>query len=133
MSVDIKGIKEVEDQLSKMFGRDEMLMIVDNALTQASKPFVSELEKNFDTFKDTGASKDEITVNEPIYKNGVRTIVVNWRGSKDRYRLIHLNEFGYTKNGKKILPRGLGAIARSLRSSESVYFKVVKEELSKKL
>lgn len=68
MSVDIKGIKEVEDQLSKMFGRDEMLVIVDNALTQASKPFVSALEKNFDTFKDTGASKDEITVNEPIYK-----------------------------------------------------------------
>ncbi|MEJ7197687.1 hypothetical protein WL333_12820, partial [Staphylococcus epidermidis] len=49
------------------------------------------------------------------------------------YRIIHLNEHGYTRNGKKYTPRGFGVIAKTLKEVESEYRNVVIKELKKKL
>ena len=38
------------------------------------------------------------------------------KGPTGRYRIIHLNEHGYTRNGKKYTPRGFGVIAKTIKS-----------------
>ncbi|TYR81114.1 hypothetical protein FZC66_04420 [Priestia megaterium] len=118
MSVKITGVKEMLQALDNRFGDKAVKRISDQALKAGAQVFVRELKMQFQSFKDTGASIDEITISEPMIIGGVRTIKVHWRGPKDRYRIIHLNEWGTVKNPN---PEGKGAIARALRNAEKAY------------
>lgn len=128
MTVKLKGMKELERALERKYGRQKMKKISDEALLAGGQVIVKEIKKSFESFKDTGASIDEVTLSRPYSLNGVRTIKVHWKGPKDRYRIIHLNEFGTVKNPN---PRGKGAIDRALRSGRDTYFKIVKRHLEK--
>ena len=124
MSVQIKGLDKVLADLEKRFGEEKVRKISDQALKDGAKAFVKELKNQFESFKDTGASIDEITISKPMYVNGIRTIKIHWRGPEGRYRIIHLNEWGTIKNPN---PRGKGAIARALRNAENAFHTAVKE------
>lgn len=118
MSVTISGLSPLLRELEQRFGETRVQQISDQALKDGAKVFVKELEKQFETFKDTGGSIEEITVSEPMTMDNARTIKIHWRGPKGRYRIIHLNEFGTVKNPN---PEGKGAIARALRNAEDAY------------
>lgn len=122
MSVEVKGIKELERQLEAMYGQQRMKQLSDEALRPSAKIVANQIASNFQSFKDTGASIDEIHMDKPSFApDGTRRVIIRWKGPKDRYRIIHLNEFGYNRNGKRITPAGFGAIARALRASERSY------------
>lgn len=133
MSVEIKGVKQLVNQLEKKFCVETTKRVNDQALKKAGAYFEKELSSAFETFKDTGASQDEIQVSEPRYSNGVRAITVYWEGPMDRYRLIHLNEWGYTRRGKEYKPRGHAVISKTLKNSEKVYRNIVKDEIRKNM
>lgn len=135
MSVEIKGIKELENQLEKRFGTSAMRAKSDRALTEASDYMLGEMKTHFKAFKDTGASIDEMTRTKPFTdaRDRQRTVVIEWVGPKERYRLIHLNEHGYERNGKKIVPRGFGVIEKTLQASQARYRRIVVDELGKGL
>lgn len=135
MSVEIKGIKELENQLEKRFGTSAMRAKSDRALTEASDYMLGEMKTHFKAFKDTGASIEEMTRTRPFTdaKDRQRTVVIEWVGPKERYRLIHLNEHGYERNGKKIVPRGFGVIEKTLQASQGRYRRIVIDELGKDL
>lgn len=133
MSVEIKGVQELINQLERKFGVEKTKIVNDKALKKAGVYFEKRLNTAFETFKDTGASKDEIQLSEPMMIQGVRGIKVYWEGPMDRYRLIHLNEWGYTRRGKKHTPRGQAVIAKTLKDSEKVYRNIVKDEIRKNL
>jgi|SRR5690625_1325836 len=78
----------------------------------------------------TGATKRETSFTVRTRRGNVKGHVY-WQGSRGRYRLIHLNEKGYTRNGKFYSPRGRGAIARAMASSEEAYFRTVRRELQR--
>lgn len=118
MSVDITGMDQIQRELERRLGTQALQRISDKALIKASLVFVKELKSQLESFKDTGATIDEITLTEPYWKDGVRTITVHWSGPKDRYRIIHLNEFGTVNNPN---PKGKGAIARALQASARAY------------
>ncbi|MEH7287408.1 hypothetical protein [Priestia megaterium] len=124
MSVQIKGLNKLLADLEKRLGPDKIRNISDHALKEGARVFVEELKAQFELFKDTGASIDEITISEPMTIGGVRTIKIHWRGPDNRYRIIHLNEWGTVKNPN---PRGKGAIARAMRNAENAYKAAVKE------
>lgn len=126
MTVNITGIPNLMAEVERQFGAQRLTQISDDALQRASQVFVNELKSEFESFKDTGASIDEITLSAPTWINGVRTITVHWRGPKERYRVIHLNEFGTVKNPN---PEGKGAIARALRNSENAYKQAIENAL----
>lgn len=128
MTVKLKGLKEIERALERKYGRQKMKKISDEALLAGGQVIVEAIKKSFESFKDTGASIDEVTLSRPYSLNGVRTIKVHWKGPKDRYRIIHLNEFGTVKNPN---PDGKGSIDRALRSGRDTYFKIVKRQLEK--
>ncbi|MFO5689582.1 hypothetical protein, partial [Klebsiella pneumoniae] len=57
-------------------------------------------------YKDSGATYDEVVKsNVKGASYGIKEIDVGWRGDKSRWRLVHLNEFGYTKSGRYNRPR----------------------------
>lgn len=118
MSMKITGMNKLLADIEKHLGKAKMKRVTDAALTAGAKVFVTELKRQFETFRDTGASKDEITISKPYTKGGVRMISVHWRGPKNRYRIIHLNEWGTVKNPN---PRGKGKIAAALRNAEKAY------------
>ncbi|WP_026581024.1 HK97-gp10 family putative phage morphogenesis protein [Bacillus sp. J33] len=124
MSARVSGLNRLLNDLERRLGRERMQAVSDEALKAGAEAFVRELKSQFESFKDTGASIDEITVSEPMSVAGVRSIKVHWRGPKDRYRIIHLNEWGTVKNPN---PKGKGAIARALRNSENAYKRAVEE------
>lgn len=130
MSVKITGVKEMLQAFDNRFGDKAVKRISDQALKAGAQVFVRELKQQFQNFKDTGASIDEITISKPMLIGGVRTIKVHWRGPKERYRIIHLNEWGTVQNPN---PKGKGAIARALRNAEKAYRLAVMEAVRRGL
>lgn len=135
MAVEIKGIAELEKQLEKKFGKTAMREKSDNALEKASDYMLNEMKKHFTSFKDTGASIDEMTRTRPFTSSidRQRTVVIEWVGPKERYRLIHLNEHGYERNGVRYTPRGFGVIEKTLQASKAKYRDIVVNELGRTL
>lgn len=130
MSVNISGIRQLERELLRRFGSNRTQQIVDIALLAGANVFVQELKRQFESFKDTGASISEITISQPTTVGGARTVKVHWKGPKGRYRVIHLNEWGTVNNPN---PEGKGAIARALRNAEQAYRNAIKQELRRGL
>lgn len=128
LDVKIEGVDKLNKELERRFGGKSLERIVDKALTNGAEVIKRELEKNFDTFKDTGASKDEITISKPMTLNGERTVVIYWSGPKKRYTIIHLNEFGTIKNPN---PRGKGAVERALRQGQKAYRQTIINEIGR--
>lgn len=130
MSVDIRGLSELLADVERRYGQAAVERLSDRALTEASQVFKSALITQLSTFKDTGATLDELTFSEPYTLNGARTITVHWKGPKGRYRVVHLNEFGTVNNPN---PNGKGAIARALQQSERSYKQAIREAIERGL
>lgn len=133
MSVEITGIDAIQKKLQEKLSEKALNRVQNAALKAGANEVVEELSKELIQFKDTGATVEEITVGKVTSKGGFKHILVGWNGPKQRYKLVHLNEFGYSKNGKKIKPRGYGAVHRALKNSETSYVNKVKDELRKNL
>lgn len=123
MSVKLTGEKKLLADIEKHIGKLKVQQLSDMALKKGAEVFVSELKSQFESFKDTGATIDEMTISEPMWVNGSRTIKIHWSGPENRYRIIHLNEFGTVKNPN---PKGKGAIARAMRNAEKEYRDTIK-------
>lgn len=133
MGIKVTGQDKLSRELNARLGKEAMRPIVDEALIAGAKAFEKELRPQIKSFSDgrgesTGATYDEITFSEPYDLKGVRTITLHWRGPKDRYRIIHLNEFGTVKNPN---PRGKGAIARAMKNSQRAYRDAIKKAMKK--
>ncbi|EPD5419345.1 hypothetical protein ACSBFP_000329 [Staphylococcus pseudintermedius] len=133
MSVEVKGISEVLKKVESKYGKRAMQQIADRALNKESDFVVSNLKKEFESFKDTGASIEEMTKSKPYTKasDHSRAILIQWQGPMNRKNIIHLNEHGYTRDGKSYTPRGFAVIAKTLAASEIIYREITKKELSK--
>lgn len=127
MSVEVKGVHQMLRQIDEAYGETKMLRVQDKALNKGAKYFVSVLKANFEVFRDTGASINEITVTDPYFIHGrTRMVKVHWQGSKNRYAIIHLNEWGSIKHPN---PRGKGAIARTMFTTERPYREIIERSL----
>jgi len=135
---ELKGFDEMMDQLEKRFGPEAMKRLSEEALEEGLKAFEPILEEEMKKFSSpnsskyaTGASVEEISHTTVERRGRTVRVFVYWKGSKQRYRLIHLNENGYTREGKvyKNKLKGYGAIARAMAKGESIYYQKVKEVL----
>ena len=130
MTVTVKGDKEIIAYLEKKYGRSATKRITDFALTKGGQKVVQIIKNNMKSFKDTGESVEETTVSKPMTINGVRTVKIHWRGPKQRYRIIHLNEYGhFDRAGKWVNTAGKGVIENAMREGRETYFRTVKEEM----
>lgn len=134
MTVTVKGDKEIIAYLEKEYGKSATKRITDFALTKGGQKVVQIIKSNMKSFKDTGESVEETTVSKPMTINGVRTVKIHWRGPKQRYRIIHLNEYGhFDRAGKWVNTAGKGVIENAMREGRETYFRTVKEEMRRRV
>lgn len=131
MSVEVKGMSQILSQLEKKFGKEKLNKATSSALKKGSEVVEKEMQEAFNSFKDTGASRNEIVVTLPRTIQGVKQIKLGWNGPKGRWRIIHLNENGYTRDGKRVTPRGYGAIRKAVASSEMKFKQTTMNELKR--
>lgn len=132
MSASVNGVDEIVKQLKKEFGL-KFSKVENKALKEGAKVVGLAIFRELEPFKDTGSTLEEITIGNPTKRGGFKHILVGWSGPMERYRLVHLNEFGYTRDGKHYNPRMKGAIQRAIDKSRPLFKKKVEEELRKHL
>ena len=128
MAVKINGLKSLLSELENLYGKRNIEKAVDKALIAGAEVIANGLRKNFHDFEDTGASIREITITNPRSSNGRRLIQIHWKGEEDRWKIIHMNEYGTIKNPN---PRGKGKIDQTLREGQKRYYDVIQQEISR--
>lgn len=132
-NVSIKGVNATLKELEKRLGEKQMQKISRQAINKAGEEIKKDLKQDMKSFRDTGASIDEVVQQNATKKSTGVSGRIGWNGPQNRYKLIHLNEWGYTRFGKQYRPRGFGVIEKSLRGSESKYLETVESELRNNL
>lgn len=120
MSVEIKGMDEVLAKLDQQLGTRKVNAYSKEALTIMGRFLAVQIKNAVASYKDTGATVQEIAVSTPRKKDGTLTVKIGWdgMGSRQRWRLVHLNEFGYTRSGRTYRPRGIGKIQKAYDSNK---------------
>lgn len=132
-NVEVKGVNETLRELEKRLGDKKVRTITRKAINNGAEKVEKRLQSDMLVFKDTGYTIDEVVRKKATYRNYKAEAEIGWNGPHQRYRLIHLNEWGYTRNGRQIKPRGFGVITKSLKNSEPVYLSAVETEVKKSL
>ena len=132
-NVEFKGVQETLSALEKKFGEKKTQTLTKKAINAGAGKVEKNLQNDMIVFKDKGYTIDEVVRKNATYRNYKAEAEIGWNGPHQRYRIIHLNEWGYTRKGKQIRPRGFGVITKSLKNSEPLYFEAVGEEVKKRL
>lgn len=129
----IRGIRELEKAITEQYTGAKARKIQRDAVNAGADLVVEKLKDNFAAFQGTGYSRQEIIRSNAQTKNDITDVKIGWNGPHGRWRLVHLNEFGYTKSGKQYTPKGFGAINKTIHETEGNYFKEVERRLSEQL
>lgn len=130
VSIKLKGLGNIEKELKKMYGDTGANKKLKPVIDSGTKIVQRELKRDLEVFRDTGATIDEnIATKTRIDRYGILRSHIMWdpKGKKQRFRLVHLNEWGYTRYGKRVDPRGMGVIENSVRSSSDKYVRHVRK------
>ncbi|GGI64741.1 hypothetical protein ACFQOY_13665 [Enterococcus alcedinis] len=135
MSVKVSGVDDILKNIEAKFGKAKTTRIVNKALKETGDEIVEITKAAVSSYMDTGATYDEVVrSNVKGSALGIKEVSVGWRGDKDRWRLVHLNEFGYVRKGRFISPRGMGKVQSAADKAQQVAFKRMRsglEELAK--
>lgn len=130
MSISVQGQADILRALEAKLGKSRTTRVVNKALRNTGDDIVEIVKESVDYYRKTGATYDEVVKSRiKLSPKGVKGIDVGWRGDKNRWRLVHLNEFGYTRFGKYVRPRGMGAVQRAADKSKEVALKKMKDGL----
>ncbi len=125
----ITGVEELQKAIEQAYAGTRAKSMQKEALNAGGEVVVNTLKKNFEPFKDTGYSQEDIVRTNARTHDGAEEIKVGWSGDHGRWRLVHLNEFGYTRKGKQYTPKGFGAIAKSIEEAKQEYVQAVAGKL----
>jgi hypothetical protein len=114
----LKGFDDVLRNLEMHLGDTKVKRATSRALKAVANETLEEFKGALEVFKDTGETIESATVGRvtglavsvPVVKIGF--------GEGARWRLVHLNEFGYAK---KAHPRGFGVIRRFSEANAQKY------------
>lgn len=110
VNVNVTGVDEILKELEQRLSPAKVTRVSNQALRVVGQYGVMKLKTAVSSYRDTGKTVNEITATKPRKSGGGRMIKIGWSGDGNRWKLVHLNEFGYTRFGKTYSPRGLGKI-----------------------
>ena len=132
-SFDIKGIKELEKAITKKYSGTKVRNIQRQAINSGGDVVGEELKSSFNAVNDKGYSKghtaNEVTRSNARTSNDIVSAKVGWSGPQSRWRLVHLEEWGYVRNGKQYKPPSYGTIEKTLKKLEIPYLEAVRKGL----
>ena len=115
---ELKGFDDVLRNLEMRLGDAKVKRATSRALKATANETLEEFKGALEVFKDTGETIESATAGRvtglPV---GVPVIKIGF-GDGSRWRLVHLNEFGYGKNPH---PRGFGVIRRFSEANAKTY------------
>lgn len=126
MTVELRGMEAVLKAMEKQLGERKMTRVVNKTLNDAGEEFKDGLIKAVSTYSNgskesTGATAEEVVRGRSSKRGGSHSLKVGWSGPKNRYKLVHLNEFGYVRWGRRYNPRGMGVIRKYIDSAGRTY------------
>lgn len=126
----VTGTEEILANIEKNMGKAKANRVVNKALRTTADEIVLLTKEAVAYYRDTGATYDEVVrSNVKGASAGIKSIDVGWKGDMSRWRLVHLNEFGYTRFGKYVRPQGMGAVQRAADKSKTTAWKNMREGL----
>lgn len=114
----LKGFDDVLRNLEMHLGDTKVKRATSRALKAVASETLEEFKGALEVFKDTGETIESATVGRVTGLSvGVPIVKIGF-GKGSRWRLVHLNEFGYAK---KTHPRGFGVIRRFSEANAQKY------------
>nr|DAK18902.1 MAG TPA: tail component [Caudoviricetes sp.] len=131
--ISVEGVDEVLRNLNNKLGSGRRNRISREAINYAAEFAENDLKEVTGTFQRTGRTTQETTHSE-ARKIGSEFFQakVGW-GAGSRWRLEHLNEFGFTKYGKTYPPngsiRGFGKLRQYAEAQQAPFAERMREKL----
>src|SRR5699024_7682025 len=97
MAVKVYGVNRLIGELEAKFNGKRIERLNSGAVKKGWSVIGIEIIRQIKTFKDKGYTIDEITISDP-FSEGNPTVRIYWSGPHNRYRIIHLNEWGTIRN-----------------------------------
>lgn len=126
MKMSFSGGEEVLKNIEGKLGKARANRIVNKALRAAGEKNKQIVKQAVSRYMDTGKTY-ELVVTSGVKSNPKR-VETGW-ASKERAPLVHLNEFGYTRYGQYIRPRGMGKLQGAVDTIESTIMRDLRSEL----
>ncbi len=126
----VTGTEEILRNLEAKLGPARTNRVVNKALRDTADEIVLFSKEAVAYYRDSGATYDEVVKgNVKGASSGIKSIDVGWKGDMSRWRLVHLNEFGYTRFGKYVRPQGMGAVQKAADKAKSAAWKNMRDGL----
>ena len=131
--ISVEGVDEVLRNLNNKLGSGRRNRISREAINYAAEFAENDLKEVTGTFQRTGRTTQETTHSEARKIGGeIFQAKVGW-GAGSRWRLEHLNEFGFTKYGKTYPPngniRGFGKLRQYAEAQQTPFAERMREKL----
>lgn len=132
--MELQGLETILKNLDKRLGPDRVKTVTNKALRTIAKEVEEDLKVMAYRFNRSGATVKQTTVGNVSWADyGIPRVKIGWRraggGESPRWNIEHLNEFGFTREGKSYRPRGFGQMQDLIDEQEVSYPKRVQEEL----
>lgn len=122
------GLDDVLNYLSDHFSKARMDRIVSAALSKEADEEVKEIQSLLNAaYRDTGISASGVTHGKISRTSGYPVIKIGNNGR--HWRLIHLNEYGYTQYGKYHPGAGHGVLTKYVAKQRQNYADKIRESL----
>lgn len=137
----VTGMDETLAKMRAKFSPGRLSRYENAALNKAAEYVEEELKKSVGTYSyvnsrtgATGETKIEVAAGKARMRGSVRSVNIGWAGgAMERWRLVHLNEFGYTRWHKTYSPKGMGKIQATYDAIKQPAMDIQREELKKLL
>lgn len=127
MSASVTGTEDILKNIEAKLGKTRATRVINKALRNYGKELKQDVETAVSSYIDTGETHDTV-IASGIKKGPPKEVQVGW-GAGSRWRLVHLNEFGYTRFGKYQSPRGMGKLQGVVDKTEGSAFEKMRSEL----
>lgn len=115
---ELRGIDDVLRNLEARLGDTKVKRATSRALKAVANETLEEFKGALQVYKDTGETVESATAGRVTgLASGVPVVKIGF-GEGSRWRLVHLNEFGYAQNPH---PRGFGVIRRFSEAHAKTY------------
>lgn len=126
MSITVQGEADVLRNLEAKLGKARTTRVVNKALRAMGEKNQKIVKDAVSSYIDTGKTHDLVVTSN--VKNNPKRVETGW-ASKERAPLVHLNEFGYTRYGRYIRPRGMGKLQAAADEIKSTALPEMRKEL----
>lgn len=127
MTLSINGVDDILKNLESKLGEKRTTRVVNKALRKYGETLKKDVEEATASYMDTGETHDTVIVSN-VKKGPPKQVQVGW-GQGSRWRLVHLSEFGYTRFGRYISPRGKGKLQAVADKTETTALQELRTDL----